>query len=1021
MIDHTPKYWLLLFTVLIWTQELLRAQSSYQINSYSVKDGLSSSNCRRILKDKEGFVWITSDKGLNRYDGNSFSTFKHRPDDPKTIASNSCNGMLEDSKGRLWVNTDEGLTLVDRQKQTFTNFFPDSTVMPVLGLSYTQMAEDQTGNIWIGGYYDVLIFNPETKLFKKSGWYDFAKKSGIIDVEKRNSITQSVTRKSDTELWLMTVYGLFSVHTPSMTYTYHPNANLDDYFAFYIHETDKHGTLWIGTYDQCYYTYHPARSTWKHHTCPPVPKDIPDQMLDIKVFSQDTMMMLRSDRIFLYDIKTRQFSKFDMKGGEFSQGKGYFVSFNIDSSHLYFLKTELSPFLHCIQSRSYINHEKIHLPVGFANNHSYVTQKGKILAGDWEKGYIASCDSNSCSIITGKGDAQQLGPLQLYFCASDKQQYFSTSSSIYRWDEGANKAIALNYSRPVALDTELEFRNFVEDKSGNIYVRERNTGIWIIRKGSETIEYSETNIKGTSFSALYYDQWTDKLWLATEKSGLYIIDPAFDSTKNYPLIGVGTTKKGFIHDITGDDKGNVFLLMPAKGLMYIDSRTMKAKLYTTFDGIITDAVRYGYVGSDGFFWFTTEAGLMGFDYKNERFYTFDDEKDARFFNYRIFADHHGNISQNLYPDHIISMDKSIIHPHKSDGKIYLKDASLFGKSIPVDTVFKLNYLQNYLTFTFGYLDQESFRKPDLLYSINDLPWQSMEDLSISMYSMAPGDYRINVRQKYDQDKIFSLQVMIAPPWWKTSWFYTLTGALTVAFVYWAYKKRVSGIRKEEAEKNILRQRITKIEMTALRAQMNPHFIFNCLNSINRFILVNETEAASQYLTKFSRLIRIILDASKEDFITLERELEALKLYINMESMRFQDSFEWKITVDEHVFPDQIQIPPLLLQPYVENAIWHGLMQAPADWGVKKLDIFVHSFENTTIIEIKDNGIGREKSRFLKSKTGDHHKSHGMALTEERLKLMQKMQGTKSEIIIEDLYDEQKSPAGTKVKIILNQS
>ncbi|MBL0101376.1 MAG: hypothetical protein IPP49_16165 [Saprospiraceae bacterium] len=167
MIDHTPKYWLLLFTVLIWTQELLRAQSSYQINSYSVKDGLSSSNCRRILKDKEGFVWITSDKGLNRYDGNSFSTFKHRPDDPKTIASNSCNGMLEDSKGRLWVNTDEGLTLVDRQKQTFTNFFPDSTVMPVLGLSYTQMAEDQTGNIWIGGYYDVLIFNPETKLFKR--------------------------------------------------------------------------------------------------------------------------------------------------------------------------------------------------------------------------------------------------------------------------------------------------------------------------------------------------------------------------------------------------------------------------------------------------------------------------------------------------------------------------------------------------------------------------------------------------------------------------------------------------------------------------------------------------------------------------------------------------------------------------------------------------------------------------------------------------------------------------------------
>lgn len=117
--------------------------------------------------------------------------------------------------------------------------------------------------------------------------------------------------------------------------------------------------------------------------------------------------------------------------------------------------------------------------------------------------------------------------------------------------------------------------------------------------------------------------------------------------------------------------------------------------------------------------------------------------------------------------------------------------------------------------------------------------------------------------------------------------------------------------------------------------MNPHFIFNCLNSINRFILVNDTDAASEYLTKFSRLIRMILDSSREDMITLQKELDSLRLYIGMEAMRFQDSFEWKIDIDPSVQTGNVLIPPLLLQPYVENAIWHGLMQAPPDWGIKK--------------------------------------------------------------------------------------
>ncbi len=996
------------------------SQVTYQTRAYTTKDGLSSENGRRIIKDKEGFVWISSDKGLNRYDGNSFYTFKHKPDDPTTIASNSCYDILEDSKGRLWVNTDEGLSLLDKKKQVFTNFFPDTSVMPTLGLSYTQMAEDQSGRIWIGGYYDVLIFDPKHNTFVRSGYYDFAKKSGIIQVERRNSITQSITKKSDTELWLMTVYGLFSVHTPSMTFTYHPHPDLNDYFAFYISHVDKNGTLWIGTYDKCFYTYQSKNGKWKHHICPPVTKDVSDQMLEIKPFGQDTMLMLRSDCMFLYSVKSGKFSPFEIKEIESFGATSQFTNFEIYGDHLYLLKSDITPFVHGKKKSSLIHRINIPLPKGFANNHSYITKSGKILSGDWDKGFIVSCDDRSCEYISNSSQLQNLGPLQLYYCALDGQQYFSTSQTVYRWNEDTNRATEIDFASPRIQNKDTEYRNFVEDKKGNIYIRERSSGIYLIKKGSNTLEYFDTKIKGTSFSALYYDYFTDKLWLATEKSGIYIIDPSTRLSKNYPLSSVGTTKKGFVNDITGDTLGNVFLMMPARGLMHINSRDMKAKLYTTFDGLISDGVRYGYKVKKGLYWFTTEAGIMAFDYKKERFYIFDDEKDVKLFNYRIFLDVNGDICQNFYPKQIIKLDKSIMDLPTANGKIYLKDAKLFGKNIPADSIFKMPHDQNNLIFTFGYLDQTSFQKADLLYSINDLKWHSMEEMTISMYNMSPGDYTIKVRQKYDSDQIFVLKVFIKPPWWETWWFYGLflTSVLFAGFLI--YKKRVADIRDEEAEKNRIKQRISQIEMTALRAQMNPHFIFNCLNSINRFILINDTETASTYLTKFSRLIRMILDASKEEFVTLESELESLKLYIGMESMRFQESFEWKIIVEEQIQTHHLIIPPLLLQPYVENAIWHGLMQAPPDWGIKKLDIHIYKMNDATIIEIIDNGIGRNKAGILKSKTSNQHKSHGISLTEERLKLMQILQGSESGIHIEDLYDAQNNPCGTKVKIILNQ-
>ncbi len=209
-------------------------------------------------------------------------------------------------------------------------------------------------------------------------------------------------------------------------------------------------------------------------------------------------------------------------------------------------------------------------------------------------------------------------------------------------------------------------------------------------------------------------------------------------------------------------------------------------------------------------------------------------------------------------------------------------------------------------------------------------------------------------------------------------------------------------------------KIAETEMIALRAQMNPHFIFNCLNSIKLYTLENDSQTASEYLTKFSQLIRLVLENSRSEKITLQKELETLKLYIELEAMRFKDKVQYKINVVSHIDQQYIEIPPLLLQPYVENAIWHGLMHKP-EGGKIAVDISQPS-EYLLHIESIDDGIGREMANLHKSKSATRQKSFGLKMTSERLEAINHIYQTKTEVKIIDLFDVESNAIGTKVII-----
>jgi tetratricopeptide (TPR) repeat protein len=219
--------------------------------------------------------------------------------------------------------------------------------------------------------------------------------------------------------------------------------------------------------------------------------------------------------------------------------------------------------------------------------------------------------------------------------------------------------------------------------------------------------------------------------------------------------------------------------------------------------------------------------------------------------------------------------------------------------------------------------------------------------------------------------------------------------------------------ESEKSKAELRHQATKLEMQALRAQMNPHFIFNCLSSINGFILKNESESASDYLTKFSRLIRMVLTNSKKSFITLEDELEMLRIYLEMERLRFQYSFDYHIRFKNEIDPENIFIPSLLLQPFAENAIWHGLMHKE---GNGYLEIALSPEEKILICTITDNGIGRYKAAQIKSKSAAKQKSMGLQITAERLALLNQDRNVQTSFDIEDITDDRGKAAGTKVTL-----
>ena len=242
----------------------------------------------------------------------------------------------------------------------------------------------------------------------------------------------------------------------------------------------------------------------------------------------------------------------------------------------------------------------------------------------------------------------------------------------------------------------------------------------------------------------------------------------------------------------------------------------------------------------------------------------------------------------------------------------------------------------------------------------------------------------------------------------------LAGLIGYTFFQRVHSQKLVATKNEEIREISFRRQLGELEMKALRAQINPHFLFNCMNSINKMILNGETENASLYLTKFSKLVRLILENAERTNVSLENELSLLESYIQLEELRFKGKIGYKISVDESLEKENTFLPSMVLQPFVENAIWHGLMHKQADEkGI--ININIREENDRLLCTIEDNGVGRERAQQLREKSVLKNKSMGMKITEERLRLLSQ-ERLEQLIRVTDLKDALDHALGTRVEI-----
>lgn len=967
----------------------------------TTNNGLSQNSVTSITQDSFGFIWIATQDGLNRYDGTNFTKHDAYFNDITTASYSWLGKLYTDTQNRIWhITSDDKVSYYQEGADT---------IKTIIQLEKASVILQKSGHeYWLGSYTkglhllslhenevrlqnklsDISIYN----IMRKDDHLILSTDQGVIDynVQSKESVSltpdlsssqiSDVIRTTSGELLISTFNeGLFQLQVDKSLNRYKnlpANTRVQD-----LHQ-DKKGNVWIATYDDGLYVIKKGKLHHYQHT-PPEKDDI--NYNDILSIYEDTKgniwigtdggglsinradqkpinSLTNSDTPIGMAVDVARSISTDQNGNIWvgTSGKGLTVQSKDGSKVEHYSTSQVAPhYIPTDRIMSLYHDNKDQLWIG--------TQEGGLITIK-DKKYQVDRVTKELSNYT-IWDIKPKDSEHIWLCTrSNGLILYNTSQDTWQ---------RYNADEPASL------RVMISGQKDDCYIGTDEGQLLKFSEDEGSFESIELSIEtGGIKSLLLHNQ---ELWIGTQREGIIIYNL---KTKISKILNESNGLPNKVIYALLNQKDQYIWASTNQGICQIDISAVhegkKDVVYQKLDfqnGLVNNEFNTGasHMDSEGNMYF---GGIKGINWFNPE-----------------------DVLKNRRPIDLLYLE---ITTNKNNKKTTIP---IYNTS-PIELDYKSrNFQIKYTDLEYGNQENINFR-----YRLKgfDEDWIDNEKNRLISYSnVPPGSYTLQLSAS-NEDSFWNLKseelvINIAPAIWETWWFRVLAITCGILLGWFLLDLRIRNIKRTSQ----LQQELAQSESKALKAQMNPHFLFNSLNAIDNYILNNNPTKASDYLSKFSKLIRKILDNSDLPSITLQEEIDILKLYIKMEQMRFSNKFDVDINVGSQVQPSDLVIPPLIIQPFVENAIWHGLIHLDKKG---KLNIGFSFDESSLICEIEDNGIGRKKALENKSKSATKRKSHGMKIAKERLKLFNESTLDERLIVVTDILSNDKSALGTKVTL-----
>lgn len=1021
---------------------LLSQSNEYFFHHLTLNDGLSQTSNRYLYKDSYGFVWISSINGLNRFDGQEFKVYKYDPFDSMSLIDNNIQSdFIEDVVGNLWFTTFDGLVCYDRQHDRFESFKyvseKGSEKIPLQ--EYNLLLENRANPLGViiaqkyFRYFDIeqKIWLTNTPLDTLSGPTQRAFPVYSVD----NSLKGMVCYMPDKEgIYFSSFDESGKVHH-RLKFTGKEN----DKPELHCEDVLRAGDSLFLAANNGFVIYSLRDTTW--------------EFIPTSGWSPTRLEHLGNNEILIA-----------------SSGRGWKIS-PLDDLHSgnFILNEPNNPLSLASNSLNGIHlFDDGTIWSGFSMVGVDYTQPAKVKFNTLSMAELFGFGSREYSMVSmhehesniwcasrGGGIfvlSPELEPVNHFHTKNKGGNQLLDNGVFHIFFDNENRCWVFTFSdfgviekkkgvfEYSAIEKEV-FLYGIELRDGRILFSGYDGGVYQLDGSDGDYDFKLIpQIDSLNPYTHMYQARNGLLFLDKNISSILILDPENDFQPAGPELPI----KGEVTCYYEGPDANIIWIATKNGLIRLEpDKNWRFEIFTEEDGL-PDQQIYSILGDkNNHLWLTTNRGMVRFDPESLHFHTFSLYDGLQALEYNTFSYMErsngefwfGGIKgiNFFHPDSIKYLDilaRPTLISIAINNEIspdYLVDAETKATNVSLIQKLILKHNQNDLLVKIAaleYSDPASNLFEFKMIAGEDTITRRGRKNTFEYPNMQPGNYVLYYNAS-NSDGIWAspkkLEIRINPPWWQTLWARTLFVLAGLGLIYAYYRYRIAQIRKEEAFKRKeaefrqkeaeYKQLVAETETAVLRLQMNPHFIFNSMNSINSYILKKDIDTASDYLHRFATLMRMILKFAAKPLIAVSDEIELLQLYLQTEAMRFDKKFTYDFELKDDLDPDEFMIPTMILQPFVENAIWHGISGKQNGEGHIKIKFWQEN--ESLFVSVEDNGAGRAASRETSQKAKTHE-SKALSITEHRLQLLEKKNGVAASFEILDLLDEAQKPAGTKV-------